>query len=313
MISPAVSQQLVVGTVSPKPVASAYFGIRSSNLLEVRFAEIKLDEEVRSVNELHLVTASGELLGVLTKDYLDEDNVTYRFSAPESDVPTIPGSLEDVQLYVFAKINSVSTFAIPGELMRVDESKITIVDTVTDDSQILYGRTTNYPRHKITGGKLTAIDSLGAATGTLLIGTNRLIGQFSFSGASMVSDGIRLESIRFDYDAPYGVSIKQVRLQRQGGGKQLDCYFASGVKAIDCPAIPAEIGLINNGDGAVLEVYADISVTVSGGSKSLQLRIDEPGSLEDSGIVLWNDGSISHGWVTLPAPLAIGTYWTIEE
>ncbi|MDD5470132.1 MAG: hypothetical protein PHO92_05040, partial [Candidatus Peribacteraceae bacterium] len=57
----------------------------------------------------------------------------------------------------------------------------------------------------------------------------------------------------------------------------------------------------------IITLYADVRIPSGASKASLQLRLNQPGSVAEAGAVRWTDGSQSFHWVAGDTPLVRST------
>ena len=306
---PAVGRLLLAGTRT-QPVATARF---FANLEPVRLRAVKvtLMAEAESIQSLYLVDASGTQITQLSLDPYDTTDKTWRATIGTSPGYEIPHR-ENKFLGVEVVMKGDQMGAVSEEMIQVDEFSLTVEGIWTGEtfgSQAQDSQTIAYPKHQTVRGKITGVKSAGPAEDIFIPGSNHQLASFAFSGVTVSTGSPRIEHLQFQVSAPSTVSFTNWVLSSPTAATTHACSVDSiSSLIINCLSIPSDLGTIGSAP-RVLRISADTSLSSGAAQPTVQVSLNQPGSIDATGAVRWTDGSGHFNWIEALAPIARGTAW----
>ncbi len=303
-ILPAISHFLLVGKTSD---AIADFIVPSRlESAQVAFTRVTLTKEARSIDHLELRTASGELVATLnprTTTDLTEYKQMYESSL------TVPGSFvlpadTDAHLVLIAVIRTAANNGFAEDLVQVRSIAMTL-RTLASNQSIDLAFTGPFPKHQTSLGTITGIASVSPATGTLVSGAGKILGSFLVSGTGVEDRTPSLTEMTFGLLRTGDVSVSSVVLRSPTGS--IPCTINSVGTIISCPGLTSQAGSFSLTSPLTITLTADILIPARSTGNSVHIFLEQPGSPESLGSVIWTDGSAEYRWVEGSTPLAAGT------
>jgi hypothetical protein len=296
---PTPSRFLILGTRT-MPIASGVF--QFSEPMDIRSVTVEMKKELRSILELHLVDNKGRTLMTLKPDVLDLQDKRWKAEAAIGEATVGPGS---IPLGIEASMKTSLQGGFPEEFIEVKTMSLFVAKTGDIQTSQALPVEWSHPGHQTANALLERVENAGSKDGQMTLGADRRIGEFRFLGRSIASM-LHVENLLFTTRIPAGITVQRWRVVSSDGGMLSPCSFSSD-GFVDCP-IHEEMGTITGGV-LTLTVFGDVSMAPNTQGPSLQILLNEPGSLSSLGAVQWSDGTGHYRWMEGEAPLAIGTGW----
>ncbi len=309
---PAVSHFLLTGTRTPVVFDGTFTSTDEDGAL--RFVDVTLRKEVKSIANMTLVDASGKDIATLI---LATDNNTdrrkWRAAVPESStfrlargVPTVLG----IQYNLFDR----SSGGISNEFVDgIESMSMTISGVVSNASRQIVPADFHYPQHQTTDGRIKSLLNAGSGSAALSVGNNHLLGRFAIAGEVMTGGQLRMTGLEFTI-ASTNATVSNIRIGSEFPVQQKDCGIDT-VQAshITCSIIPEEFAGIGNTGPTMLSVYGDVTLGAGATSGTLQMIFSlGRGKIGQNGALRWEDSSGHYNWVEASVPFENGTVWTVK-
>jgi hypothetical protein len=289
-------------------IADAKLYVRD-NSVELRQVKVTLEREARSAEELSIEDGSGTHLGTLKLDLNDRDNETWKitYDVGESGY-TLPAG-QATNLVVRALIKERGKGGFSEEWVEV-KSLFIIVSEIGDPtvSYQIVPSGAHYPVHQTSQARITDVTNTLGTEDELRQGSERQVASFFIEREVHPEVSFRVRHLRFHAHHSRGVQASNWELRSLEDSRRYSCSTEGTdsleLTTINCLAIPEELGSVE-----VLQLFADIDFSQASPGDTLQVNLEIPGSLSESGDIRWTDGSADFQWTTLPAPIAEGTLW----
>ncbi|TSC59289.1 MAG: S-layer protein [Candidatus Peregrinibacteria bacterium Greene0416_62] len=295
---PTPSRFLVVGSRT-MPIASGVF--QFSTPMDIRSVTIEMKKKLRTIHELHLVDRNGRTLMTLKPDILDQLDKKWKGEAASNEVTVGPGS---IPLGIEATMKTSLQGGFPEEFVEVKTMSIIMGEVGGIATSQALPVEWSHPGHQTVNALIDRVENAGPKEGVMNLGTNQRIGAFRFFGRS-TGALLTVENLLFTLRIPAGVTVQNWRIARADGGVFSSCSFGS--EGLHCP-LSEDMGAIIGG-ALTIEVFGDVSMAQGTQGATLQILLNEPGSLSSFGAVQWTDGTGHYRWMEGEAPLAVGTGW----
>lgn len=296
---PTPSRFLIVGSRT-MPIASGVF--QFSAPVDIRSVTVEMKKELRTLKHLHLVDNMGRTLITLKPDTSDINDRRWKGEAAIGEATVGPGS---IPLGIEATMKTSLEGGFPEEF--VEAKNMSMIVALTGDIQTSQALPVewSHPAHQTANAIIEKVENAGPKEALLELGTGKRIGEFRFraqsTGAVLVIRNLQL--------TPHiggGISVSNWRIAHSTGGPIGSCSLGSE-GFLNCP-VTEEMGTITGGS-LMLVITGDISLGQAGQGATLQLLLNDPGSLTTFGTVQWTDGTGEYRWLEGEAPLAVGTGW----
>ncbi len=303
---PSVSNFLVVGSTTD---AIADGMIRSTGeTAKIALVQVKLFNEVRSIDRLELVTSSGQLVATLMRR-INTDTVDYKqtFEAqvyPEQQV-TIPNDT-DIRLVLRAVIRTADNAGFSDELLHVRTFSFTMQGDRTNQS-FNVPLSGPFKKHQTSFGRITRVTRVSPITASLVSGTGVVIGSYSFSGSVIPGKNLRLRQLVFSLTKSGSATVSGWMLVHRVSGASVTCTTNDQAMTITCLALDQAVGLLTPGVPLILDLKATVSVPAGTHDSILETSLKAAGSPESLGSIEWTDESGIFRWVEGRTPVAEGT------
>ena len=304
---PAVSRLMQVGERS-KPIAEGRFTPWSDNVI-IRIAEVQLEREIPSIKSMYLLNDQGEEIGEFILDIYDQYSRTWKARFTASGGYLLPRG-EATVLAIEVVIKEQGHGGVSEELIEVNEFSLTVQNVSDNKSSQLVAVAKVFPVHQTVLGKITGIKNLLSGASTVKQDTDVMLGSFLFTGSTVSIAPLAVTKLKFTVNKSYGVYTSNWELGTSDSSDRHNCSVES-LTRINCLAIPSSMGALNGGE-RILNIYASVELEDTGPGKTVQVGLQSPGELGESGSVWWSDGTGDFTWLELPEPLATGTLWTLE-
>ncbi len=296
---PVRSRFLVLGERT-KPIAALTF-FADKEAIFVRSVEIKLERKVLSFDTMYLVDENGVQIGQVSLDRLfDSTDKTWRASF-SGGTYRIPKGTER-QLAIEALLKERDKGGGSDELVKVEDFRMTAqgedsgsnYNAIKPDSLV-------FPKHQTAQGRITSVVNALSETDSLPLGTNQVIGAFTFRGTHVSGAELRVENLEFQISKSSSVTVTNWQLGTGESSLRTPCTVNELI--VSCYTIPAEIGTIPN-EPRTLRLYGDVALEAGAQDYFLQVSLNQPGNPETIGAVQWTDGSGHFRWTELSSPVA---------
>ncbi|OGJ58408.1 hypothetical protein A2881_05900 [Candidatus Peribacteria bacterium RIFCSPHIGHO2_01_FULL_55_13] len=296
---PTPSRFLIVGSRT-MPIASGVF--QFSAPVDIRSVTVEMKKELRTLKHLHLVDNMGRTLITLKPDTSDINDRRWKGEAAINEATVGPGS---IPLGIEATIKTSLEGGFPEEFVEV--KTMSMIVALTGDIQTSQAIPVewSHPAHQTANAIIEKVENAGPKEALLELGTGKRIGEFRLraqsTGATLVVRNLQLTP-----RIGGGINVSNWHITRSTGGSIGSCSLGSE-GFINCP-VTEEMGTITGG-ALTLVISGDISLGKAGQGATLQLLLNDPGSLTTFGAVQWTDGTGEYRWLEGEAPLATGTGW----
>jgi len=303
---PVQSSILVVG--ERQLIGDAQIFTRE-NPAVLRIVKVILDREARSLKAIYLLDAVGNEVGKLKLDLADRDNETWIVNFPEGESSYILPPRTGNTLLIDAQLRTKDERGFSEEMVKVKSLYVMVseMDDATQQYQIVPSGA-HFPSHQTAFTRVVRVENLLTGEGELQQGqaqklTSVLIEHQQESGATF-----RIRHLRFWVRNSPGVSAGNWEIRSPENARRYACSIERGdskeLTLVNCLAVPEELGRER-----VLDLYGDADLSQASRGDTLQINLENPGSLTDLGDIRWSDGSADFQWVDLKAPLAEGRLW----
>jgi hypothetical protein len=266
---------------------------------------IILSNSVNSIDSLLVYDENSVFIGRATLDYSISGGKTYVLSIRTN--PINLSKRESFSIYVRGRAKSYDSGGVSGEIFSVSSVKVE-GDGEWSNNPYSETLTDSFPEFQTSRSVILFAANADDQNGFLISGSSQNIGSFTLGGR--ITDGnadIDISKLTFQIESAGGVSISNVQLGADGTNDRLDCSIAS--TEVICDGISSALGSLEDSDREIT-LYGDVSVPQTIGNKSLRLTLNQTGSIGSPGSVIWTDGTTTFDWVSLPNPVARGTYFT---
>lgn len=295
---PTPSRFLLIGSQT-LPFASGVF--QFSEPMDIRSVTVEMKKEIKSIREMHLIDNRGRALLTLKPDVFDELDRKWKGEAGPNEATVGPGSLP---LGIEATMRTALQGGFPEEF--IEAKTMSLIVSMPGDIQTSQALPVewSHPGHQTANALLEKVENAGPREGAMTLGANQQVALFRFSGKSTGAT-LRVENLLLTPRMPAGITVQNWRIARADGGGGPCSYGSDGF--VTCP-LTEEKGLITGG-ALTLAIFGDVSMAQGTQGPTLQLVIDDPGSLTTFGAVQWSDGTGHYRWMEGEAPIAKGTAW----
>ena len=300
------SRQLLLGGIS-LPIARGTF-LNPQDEAVVRRVHLRLDRKVKSLKGVHVLDAAGNELGSLRVDTNDtEERRNWILDFDISNAPRLSSGAEQ-SFFFAAELAMRGMGGIPGELLRVQRISLMLQNPAAGVSWEIMPAEQTFPVHQTVKARITGVRNAGEAQDTLNDGKQMGVATFAFEGDLLPETSLHLEELLFSVWR-HNVDASGWRLERQEKAS-IECFRTyRDDMTVTCPIITEEFGILHDFPTTFI-LRADVKRT--GDNASLQVTLDAPGSIGESGALRWSDGAGHYNWVDLPEPLAEGTKWEVK-
>jgi hypothetical protein len=301
---PVASRFLVLGART-RPILQGTFTVPEDS--HIRIPEVTLRREIRSIERLYLIDAQGR--EIMPLELATSGNAEKRIWRWEGGSGTILKANTPTVFGIVAVMKPIGTGA-SQELWEIEEFSITAVGTTTGQSRDLVPSDTAIPpMHQTALGRIGGALNALTPTASLRAGTKKQIASFSFSGSTAPGAELALEGLTFRMSGT-GVAVSAVRIGDGSEVNSAECSMDPGSPGmINCDTIPSALRTLNG--LRTLSLYATVAMMAGKSEGSLQILLDDPGTIGRQGAVRWTDGTSHFTWVDLPKPVATGTRWSV--
>jgi hypothetical protein len=306
---PATSHFFLIGQQSPIAIDGTFTSPDEDGIL--RFVDVTLRQEVKSIQDMTVMDTTGQAIGTLTLTTDNNaDHRKWRLTLPDSSTYRLPRGVPTI-LGVAYNLRTHDNGGVNNEFIDGIESfSITVSGASTNASKQLIPTNTHYPQSQTADAKVTGITNSGAAISSLHATTNQVIGQFRVSGQTATGGILHLSSLRFTLNSN-NVSVSNIRIGGTFPVQQADCGVdGSDSTKVNCSIIPTDFQEVTN-HGQVLTIMADVSLNAGAPSGALQITFADRGKIGQTGALTWKDTTGTYNWIEPSAALENGTAWTV--
>lgn len=269
---------------------------------------MKLFSEVRSIQQLELVTDKGDVIAVLNRR-VNTDTSDYKLTfdaqvQPENQF-TMPQDT-DVPVVLRAVVRSLNNAGFSDELLHVRSISVTMKGDATSQT-INVPINGPFPKHQTAFGRITSVLRTSPATATLQTGTNVIISSYAFTGEAVEGKNLKLRQLVFTLVKNGSVTVSNWSLVHPASGASVACSMNEEFMTITCPLMNQPIGALSAGTPLVLDLTASVTVPTGMGDSVLQTSLATAGSPESLGSIEWTDESGTFRWIEGATPVVIGT------
>lgn len=294
---------LRLGTTSPVLAAANVFS--ELQPLAVNDLVIRMTGATPSVSSVQVFDHDGIYLGTayLDPSYPGDRQYKLPFATGELEVP----KAQEYSFYVRADIKHKDAGGTSADTVEVEKMGVEGDGAWNNKAQSAY-TSKDFPAFQTARSVITEITNPGSASDVLIAGQQVRMGSFRFKGEK--GDGgadLAVTDLVVNMDQTGGVTVSNVQLGADGISERIVCSVASNI--ITCSSIPESYGSFEDLP-RILTFYGDISIPPTASKASLQLKINEPGSILSAGSVTWTDGTTSFTWVAGETPVVRSTLFS---
>ncbi len=288
----AKSRLLLLGQMT-QPVADGTFG--SDVDVEVQSAEVRFDRELQSVRGVTIVDAQGTPLFSLTRQADDPGLRKVWRGAEDGDRIQVPAG-QRVKMGVVLDLKPSSEGGSSEEFVLVQGFYVTLTAKNGESVSVQSDRAVQ-PPSQTAFARISSVANTMPAT-ALAAGKKREIGRFAFAGEVPNGANLYITLLQFHLNVQ-NVDLANIGLKLADGYETTCSRSMSDITLLTC-ALPEDRQSIM-GSLREVSVQADVSIPPSGGTPSLQVSLQQTGSLVDLGDIQWTDESGNFRWVDLPS------------
>ena len=295
------TQFVLLGETGPTVAAAKIF--LDDEALFVTSISVNLAAETNVIDDLLIFDENRHLLGHARMDPSNTTNRKYKLSLAAGAL-TVPRR-QDFHFYVRPKLLTRDQGALSNEVIAVSNL---LVEGNGEWTSQKYAKssTENFPSFLTARSEITKVANALSATDSLVSGQDRKLGAFTFEGRrSDPVAHIQIQQVVFDIGRTGGIELSNVYMRADGSDDRRSC--TANASQITC-LVSAGFGELNEGP-RTLTVYGSVFIPDNTQNASLRISINQAGDILTSGAISWWDGSNTFEWVSLPAPIADGTYW----
>ena len=248
-------------------------------------------------SSLAIFTEDRRLIGYASYDPSDTDGAVYKLTVQ-------PGSLEIprnvvTKIYVRPQLLTRDQGGLGGESLQI-MSIVVRGNGVWSSAAYVKQSYGTYLPFLIARGRIADVRTLSDERGTLLLGEAQELARFRFlaergdPGAS-----ITIRSLTFSVGRSGDVMIDHPVLRVLGSSQVFSCAFISSA-LLRCDGLNIALSSMDEGQ-TVVELDADLRGS-SGQRQSVQLSLNDRGTPDRDGGIIWSDGTSTFGWVPLNDP-----------
>ena len=300
---PARSRLLVLGERS-EPIGSASFFANLEPML-IRGVQVEMMAEYESIDAMYLVDSSGNQIGRLNLDVNDQTNQRWKASFATEGAHRFEKDSENV-LGIEILVKGRNEGGESEEMIQMDDFSLTVEGEWTHNTYASRPDDLPYPKHQTVQSKFTSVVNAGTETDSLPLGSNQLVGAFTFRGQVVAQADLRITELNFTISKPSSVLTTSWELGSTDSSTRSACTVS--VDTVSCASIPVELGDTDAGP-RTLRLFADVTLQNGAVNPFLQLSLNAPGAIGTNGAIRWTDGSGNYTWVEMQQPVARGTRW----
>ncbi|KKW38458.1 hypothetical protein A2454_01820 [Candidatus Peribacteria bacterium RIFOXYC2_FULL_55_14] len=303
---PVKSSFLMVGQRGP--IADFQLFTRE-NPVELRIVKVTLEREARTLSGIYLFTGSGKEIAKLKLDVYDRDDETWIVSFEPGQSGLILSERTGSTFVLQAQLRRLHERGFSEEWVKVKKMFVMVGEVVDPTVQYqIVPASAHYPAHQTVQARITRVENLLSSTGSLDQGAGKHFASFLFETEKDPVADFRVRHLRFHVHNAPGIRVTNWELRGEGTERRYACNTEESdsqeLSLVDCFAIPEELGRLG-----ILDLYGDVDLSQASHGDTLQVNLEVPGSLSESGDVRWTDGSADYQWIESPAPVAEGRVW----
>jgi hypothetical protein len=288
----AKSRLLLVGQRT-QPVADGNFG--SDTEVKVQGAEVRFDRELTSLQGVTIVDEQGQPLFTLQRQADEPGKRKVWRGTDDGEMLTIPAN-QKAKLGVVLDLKGAGDGGVSEEFVLVQAFYVTLTSTKNGDSAMVQSDKQVQPPSQTAFARISAVQNT-MLSGALVAGKKREIGRFSFAGEMLPDATLSITSLQLHLAAA-NVDLANIGLKLADMQETSCSRSYSDPTLLTCPLPEGRQDVL----GAMREisVFADVTIPV-GATPSLQVSLQQPGSLTDLGDIQWTDGVGDFRWIDLPS------------
>ena len=303
---PVGSSFLMVG--ERYPIADFQLFTRE-NQVELRIVKVIMEKEARTFSGVYLHTEDGTEIAELKLDVYDRDNKTWIVELDPGESDFILPERSGTTFVVEARIRRIRERGFSEEWVEVKKMFVMVgeSDDPTTQYQIVPSGA-HYPAHQTVQARITRVESLLNGEESLEQETEKHLASFLFEAEADPVSNFRVRHLRFWAHSTPEIDVSNWELRAEGTERRHACSTeetdSQELTVVNCLAIPEELGELE-----VLDLYGDTDLSQASPGDTLQINLEVPGALNESGDVRWTDGSADFQWIEMPAPIVEGRLW----
>ena len=300
---------LLLGSATTPALLDGTFVSTDSNAV-VRIVTLTLRQEVKSFSGLVLVDATGKALIPLKIAGDDPTHKIWKSDVSASGAYTFLKGVP-ATLGVVASMRGRSE-GQSSELLDVSDFRLDVQDVPSGTSHQLLPTDKHYPYQITAQSRITQVRNALDWNGTLQSGLRRQVASFSFSGAIAPGTQIKLEELDFNVIAS-GLKLSNWKVGSSSVLEQDDCSVDAGQpNMVSCTQLPDTLSVVGAAP-LTLSLFADVTVGSGAVLPSLQVQLNQPGTVGVNGAIHWSDGAGHFNWIEGTAPIAASTKWNVTH
>jgi len=277
---------------------------------KISLVQVKVFQEVRSIEKLELLTTDGKLIATLfrrvTANTTDYKQTFDAIIQPEDQI-AFPADT-DTMFVLRAVVKTIANAGFSEELLQVRTFNVTHVG-IDSNQAINTPFAGPFPKHQTSFGRITSVTSVSPLTASAVSGTGVTLGSFAFSGSVDSTRSLAVSQLTFTLQKTGDVTLQNLLVRNPETGITSSCSLNVQTMTIFCPNLSSSTGKMSRTTPLVLDVIADLTVSPNQtGVVSIGADLVMAGSPESIGAVEWTDTSGSFRWIeSAVEPLARGT------
>lgn len=307
-VFPSVSHFFLLGMAGPSAIDGTFVSPDEDAYL--RFADVTLRREVKSIISMTLIDGMGKSIGTLLLGTDNNgDHRKWRLVLTDNTFTFKKGT--PVQLGVVYTLRNRSDGGVPNELIDGIESfSVTVAGTVSNASRQLVPTDAHYPQSQTAEARITGVTNAGSGTSIMRATNNRLLGRFLISGLTVTGGVLNIDSLDFNL-ATSDASVTNIRIGGPASIQQAGCAVDSTISThITCPVLPDGFKTVGT-TPLDLSIYGDVTLRSGSAGGWLQILFPGRGMIGQTGSVRWSDTVGHYNWIESTAALQNGTLWTV--
>lgn len=300
---PARSHFLILGTRTD-PIASATFTASLEDMF-LRSAQLKLKAKVDSIDALFLTAPDGHDIVRLSLDNTDTSDRTWKGTVVDTGALVLQKD-HDQTLAVIARLKSRDGGGHSDQLLQVDSIILSTEGLWSHNQYTSPSQTFAFPQHQTAQARVTSVSNALQATGTLPLGSDQTLAEFSFQGSAVTGATLKMENLEFTLSKATSIAVSTWQIGTTDGLTRSSCSVNGST--LSCSALPDELGIVG-ATPRVLRLSGDVALDQGAQNAFLQVQLSSPGAIGQSGAIWWSDGSGHFTWTEMSAPIVSGTSW----
>lgn len=273
----------------------------------VTSVQVKLFNEVRSIDKLELTTIDGTVIATLSRRIttdITDYKLTFEAIIQPEQRSLLPANV-NVPLVLRAVIRDIANNGFSDELLQVRTFNLTVYGVQSSKTTDI-SLTGPFPKHQTSFGRIVSVQSTSPTSAPLVAGANITLGSFSFKGVVDPARTLSLSEILFTFQTTGNVSLSTIQLRNPTNNLTVGCSLNAEAKTMFCPFLSQGLGTF--APDLTVDLIADIALPTSATNPTLQVELGSGGTPELLGAVKWTDQSGTFRWVEMTGdPMAYGT------